>query len=168
MLLINITVATLKGPGRCTDIWLDEESRALAAAQQIEVHRAYEKAHGLPGWIEAVDNEASRVSVILFGGFDPILTNDFRLKSRVAALVAEDSPRCYDQVNDRMYSEILEIKIFRSLLAAAESNSSSRRKTFWRVSAPAASFDFCLRDGHSTTSRGKRCCGRWTTESNKS
>jgi hypothetical protein len=110
MLLINITVATLKGPGRCTDIWLDEESRALAAAQQTEVHRAYEKAHGLPGWIEAVDNEASRVTVTLFGGFDPMLTNDFKLKSRVAALVAEDSLRCYDQVNDRMYSDILEIK----------------------------------------------------------
>ena len=57
-----------------------------------------------------MDNEASRVTVTLFGGFDPILTNDFRLKSRVAALVAEDSLRCYDQVNDRMYSDVLEIK----------------------------------------------------------
>ena len=47
----NITVATLKGPGRCTDIWLDGESRQVAAAGQNEVHRAYEKAHGLPGWI---------------------------------------------------------------------------------------------------------------------
>ncbi len=108
--LINITVATLKGPGRCTDIWLDEESRALAAAQQTEVHRAYEKAHGLPGWIDAVDNETSRVTLTLFGGFDPALTNDFKLGNRVAALVAEDSLRCYDQINDRMYADVLEIR----------------------------------------------------------
>ncbi len=109
-LLLNITVATLKGPGRCTDIWLDDESRQLAATHQIEVHRSYEKTHGLPGWIEAVDNENTQVTITLFGGFAPALTNDFKLKSRVAALVAEDSLRCYDQVNDRMYCEVLGIR----------------------------------------------------------
>ena len=109
-LLINITVATLKGPGRCTDIWLDDESRQFATARQTEVHRAYERAHGLPGWIDAVDNEQSQFTVTLFGEFDPALTNDFKLKSRVAALVAEDSLRCYDQINDRMYAELLEIR----------------------------------------------------------
>ena len=109
-LLLNITVATLKGPGRCTDIWLDEESRGLATAHQTEVHRAYEKAHGLPGWIDLVDNEKSYVTMTLFGGFDPALTNDFKIKSRVAALVAEDSLRCYDQINDRMYCELLNIR----------------------------------------------------------
>ncbi len=110
-LLLNITVATLKGPGRCTDIWLDDESRSLAAAHQTEVHRAYEKTHGLPGWIDAVDNDKSHITVTLFGGFDPALTNDFKLKGRVAALVAEDSLRAYDQINDRMYGEVLEIRI---------------------------------------------------------
>jgi hypothetical protein len=108
--LLNITVATLKGPGRCTDIWLDDESRQLATEHQTEVHRAYEKAHGLPGWIDAVDNEKSLVTVTLFGGFDPALANDFKLKGRVAALVAEDSLRAYDQINDRMYCELLEIR----------------------------------------------------------
>jgi len=108
--LLNITVATLKGPGRCTDIWLDDESRQVAAAHPTEVHRAYEKAHGLPGWIDAVDNEKSLVTVTLFGGFDPALTNDFKLKTRVAAIVAEDSLRAYDQINDRMYCEVLEIR----------------------------------------------------------
>ena len=109
-LLINLTVATLKGPGSCTDIWLDEESRALASAQQLEVHRAYIKAHGLPGWIDAVDNEKRLVTVTLFAGSDPLLSKEFKLKGRVAALVAEDSLRCYDQINDRMYSEVLELR----------------------------------------------------------
>ena len=110
MLLVNITVATLKGPGRCTDIWLDDESRTLASAQQMEVHRAYEKVHGLPGWIEAVDNEKRLVTVTFFAGCDPLLAQEIKLKGRVAALVAEDSLRCYDQINDRMYSEVLGIR----------------------------------------------------------
>jgi hypothetical protein len=109
-LLLNITVATLKGPGRCTDIWLDDESRALAASLQLEVHRAYEKAHGLAGWIDAVDNQNRLVTVTLFAGSDPALLKEIKLKSRVPALVAEDSLRCYDQINDRMPSEVLEIR----------------------------------------------------------
>lgn len=108
--LLNITVATLKGPGRCTDIWLDDESRALAAAQQLEVHRAYEKAHGLPGWIDSVDNENRIVTLTLFAGRDAALYREIKLKSRAPALVAEDSLRCYDQINDRMPSEVLEIR----------------------------------------------------------
>ncbi len=107
--LINITVATLKGPGRCTDIWIDDESRQLSTAQQTEVHRAYQKVHGIPGWIETVDNEKSHLTLTLFGGFDAVLTNEFKLKSRVAALVAEESLRCYDQNNDRMYCEVLDM-----------------------------------------------------------
>ena len=109
-LLLNITVATLKGPGRCIDIWLDDESRQLAAALQIEVHRSYEKTHGLPGRIDSVDNQKGLLTVTLFGGIDTALTNDFKLKTRVAALVAEDSLRCYDQINDRMYCDVLEIR----------------------------------------------------------
>jgi len=108
--LLNVTVATLKGPARCTDIWLDAESRGRATAHQFEVHRAYEKAHGLPGWIDAVDNEKRLLTVTLFGGFDSGLTNDFKINGRVAALVAEDSLRCYDQINDRMYCEIIGIR----------------------------------------------------------
>jgi len=110
LLLLNITVATLKGPGRCTDIWLDDECKALAAAQQLEVHRAYGKVHGLPGRIDAVDNQNRIVTLTLFAGADPELIRDIKLKSRVPALVAEDSLRCYDQVNDRMPSEVLEIR----------------------------------------------------------
>jgi hypothetical protein len=108
-LLLNITVATLKGPGRCTDIWIDPESRETAAAQQMEVHRAYQKAHGLAGWIDAVDNGKGLVTATLFAGFDRSLTNDFKVHRRVAVLVAEDSLRCYDPVNDRMYSEVVEM-----------------------------------------------------------
>ncbi|MDB6136066.1 MAG: hypothetical protein JWM59_4309 [Verrucomicrobiales bacterium] len=109
-ILFNITAATLKGPGLVTDIWLDDESRRLAAARQNECHRAYQKSHGLPGWIDAVDNGEAVITVTLFGGFDPGLKEDFKPRTRVAVLVAEESLRTYDQLNDRMYGELLESK----------------------------------------------------------
>src|SRR5581483_12269674 len=38
MVQFNITWATLYGPGRVMKIWLDEPSRKLATAQQLERH----------------------------------------------------------------------------------------------------------------------------------
>src|SRR5258708_6242434 len=38
---INLTVCTLKGPGRAVEIWLDAKSREAASAQQLEVHRQF-------------------------------------------------------------------------------------------------------------------------------
>ena len=110
VILFNITVATLKGPGRITDLWLDPASLGTAAAHQLEVHRAYQKSHGLPGWIDSVDNEKKLVTITLFAGFDPELARDFVVKQRPAALVAEETLRCYDQINDRMYGTLVEIR----------------------------------------------------------
>ena len=50
--LFNLTWVTLYGPGRITDIWLDEPSRALATTQQLERHRNHIRERGLPGWID--------------------------------------------------------------------------------------------------------------------
>ena len=110
LVLLNITAATLKGPGRVTELWLDEASRQLATAHQTERHRAYQKMHGLAGWVDAVDHEKSLVTVTLFGGFEASLAHDFKIQGRAALLVAEDSLRCYDQINDRMYGEVVEIR----------------------------------------------------------
>jgi len=107
--LINLTVCTLKGPGRCTDIWIDEESQKVATAQQVEIHRLFQREHGLACWIDEVDNKESIVTVTLFGGFDPKLKEDFPLKMSVAAAVAEENLRTYDQINDTMRGPILEI-----------------------------------------------------------
>jgi hypothetical protein len=109
-LVINITAATLKGPGRCVDIWLDPESRELARAQQLEVHRQFEKEHGLPGWIDEVDNAAGTVTVTLFGGFDPEMKKLFIANESVTAAVAEDNLRTWDQINDRKAGPIVEVQ----------------------------------------------------------
>ena len=106
---LNLTVCTLKGPGRCTDIWLDDESRSVAASHQAEVHRQFQREHGLAGWIDAVDNKQGIVSMMLFAGFDPKLMEEFSLADGMTAIVAEESLRSYDQINDRKGGGLVEI-----------------------------------------------------------
>ena len=109
-ILANLTVCTLKGPGRCTDLWLDDESRAVARTRQLEVHRLWQREHGLGCWVDTVDNQAGTVTVTFFDGADPSLLKEFRVKEHVAAAVAEESLRTYDQNNDVRRGPILEIK----------------------------------------------------------
>ena len=108
--LADLTLCTLKGPGRCTDIWLDAESREVAAAHQLEVHRQFQHEHGLPGWVADVDNQRGIVTMALFAGFDPKLMEDFTVDGPVSSAVSEDSLRTYDQGSDRMRGDIVEIQ----------------------------------------------------------
>ncbi len=109
-LTTNLTVCTLKGPGRCTSIWLDAESRDLATAHQLEVHRQFQREHGLAGWVDEVDNEQGTMCVTLFAGFDPKLKEDFLVNEQITAAVAEDNLRTWDQINDRKSGTLLEIQ----------------------------------------------------------
>lgn len=109
-ILANLTVCTLKGPGRVTDIWIDDESRALARERQLETHKLWQREHGLGCWIESVDNQAGTVTVTLFDAADPALIKEIRVKDTVAAAVAEDSLRTYDQNNDVRRGQVLEVK----------------------------------------------------------
>ncbi len=106
---VNLTVCTLKGPGRVTDIWLDAESRSAATAQQLEIHRLYQREHGLAGWVVAVENKKGIVEVVLFGGFDPKLVDAFTPQGTAAAAVAEDSLRTWDQINDVKRGPVLAV-----------------------------------------------------------
>jgi hypothetical protein len=108
--LLNLTVCTLKGPGRITNIWMDDESRELATAHQKHVHRQHAKEHGLPGWVEGVDHEKGTMTVVLFAGFDPELAKDFVVNENTTSAVAEDTLRTWDQINDRKVGPLLEIK----------------------------------------------------------
>jgi hypothetical protein len=107
--LLNLTVCTLKGPGRCTDIWLDAESREVASALQVEVHRQFQREHGIAGWVEAVDNQQSIITMALFAGFDPKLMDEFDPHGSMSSAVAEETLRTYDQNSDRMKGDMLEI-----------------------------------------------------------
>ena len=123
--LFNLTWATLYGPGRVTDVWLDDESRKLATAQQLERHRNHVRERGLPGWVEAVDDEAQVVTIKFFGNVDPGLFDEIGLTPEVpdgakpedkaravrgSVAVARDSLMTYDPVNDRKGGPVLEVK----------------------------------------------------------
>ncbi len=123
--LCNLTWVTLYGPGRITDLWLDEPARALVTAQQLERHRNYIRERGLPGWVAAVEDEPQLVTVTFFGNVDPKLfdeltrvdpnapppkepppTND----PRGGLAVARETLMIYDPVNDRKTGGIIEVK----------------------------------------------------------
>jgi hypothetical protein len=72
----NINWATLYGPGRIADIWIDEDARELATTQQLERHREHIRERGLAGWIDAVDDEQQHVTITFFGGVDPKLFDE--------------------------------------------------------------------------------------------
>jgi len=123
----NITWATLYGPGRIPEIWLDESSRQLATAQQLERHRNHIRERGLPGWIDAVDDESQIVTLTFFGGVDPTLFTEltgineephgwpFSKKEddpkapKGGLAVARECLMTYDPVNDRKGGNILGI-----------------------------------------------------------
>ncbi len=124
--LFNLTWVTLYGPGRITDIWLDESARVLATAQQIERHRIHIRERGLPGWVTSVDDEQQLVTVTFFCGVDEKLFDELAVKDlnapppkdgspppnepRGGLAIARDSLMTYDPVNDRKTGSVLEVK----------------------------------------------------------
>lgn len=124
--LFNLTWVTLYGPGRITDIWLDEAARALATTQQLERHRNYIRERGLPGWVTSVDDEQQFVTVTFFGNVDARLFDELTIKDpnapppkdgsppplepRGGLAVARETLMSYDPVNDRKTGSVLEVK----------------------------------------------------------
>ena len=126
--LFNFTWVTLYGPGRITDIWLDESARTLATAQQNERHRIHIRERGLAGWVQAVDDEQQIVTITFFGGVDAKLFDELTLTNsdkigwplskepdnpeapKGTIAVARECLMTYDPVNDRKGGNILDIK----------------------------------------------------------
>ncbi len=125
-ILFNLTWVTLYGPGRITDVWLDEPARALVTANQLERHRNYIRERGLPAWVTEVDDEQQFVTVMFFGNVDPKLFDELKTKDpnlpppkdgspppvepRGGLAVARDTLMTYDPVNDRKTGSVLEVK----------------------------------------------------------
>jgi hypothetical protein len=124
--LFNLTWATLYGPGRITDLWLDDASRGLSTARQWEVHRHHIRERGLAGWVTAVEDEPQLVTITFFAGVDPKLFDELAVKAPHARPAAEGSPpppevfgrlavardslMTYDPVNDSKRGSVLEMK----------------------------------------------------------
>jgi hypothetical protein len=131
--LLNLTWGTLYGPGRITEIYLDETSRALAAGRQLERHRNHVRERGLPGWIDSVNDKEETVTITFFGNVDPKLFDELTLLPpppppgtpaaanappadgkpplpKGGLAVARECLMTYDPVNDRKGATILEVK----------------------------------------------------------
>jgi hypothetical protein len=122
---MNLTWATLYGPGRVFHVWLDEKCRELASARQLERHRSNIRERGIPGWVDAVDDKTKIVTLTFFDGVDRELFKDFDiivpeplgwptsggakddLKPKGTIAVARDCLMTYDPVNDRKGGNIV-------------------------------------------------------------
>jgi hypothetical protein len=123
----NLTWVGLYGPGRVQDIWLDETSRDLATAHQMERHRLHIRERGLPGWVATVDDETQIVTMTFFDGLDLALFKDLTkinpeplgwptsggakddLAPKGTIAVARENLMTYDPTNDRKGGNILKI-----------------------------------------------------------
>lgn len=105
--LFNMTWATLYGPGRITEIWLDEESRDLATSSQRKKHLQHIRERGIPGIVDAVDNQERIVSVVLFSIVDRELLDELKEGDTTAIAVARETLMTYDPVNDRKRGPLL-------------------------------------------------------------
>ncbi|HSU69802.1 MAG TPA: hypothetical protein VLJ39_23160 [Tepidisphaeraceae bacterium] len=129
--LFDLTWVTLYGPGRVMEIWIDDDARQLATAQQLETHRNYIRQRGLPGWVTAVDDQQQIVTIVFFAGVDPKLFDELTAVTPPpttaptspaptpapdpstpsgAIAVARESLMTYDPVNDRKGGPVVEIK----------------------------------------------------------
>lgn len=124
---MNLTWATLFGPGRVTDIWLDDESRGVATAQQLKRHHRHIRERGLPGFVTAVEDRKRVVTITFFDSIDPVLFKELpnpnpkalgwptkeydwgNIAPKGNIIVVRESLQCYNQVNDRKGGNILKI-----------------------------------------------------------
>lgn len=122
---MNLTWVTLYGPGRVFRIWLDQESRELASSHQLRRHRDHIRQRGIPGWVDAVDDKASTVTVTFFDGIDMRLLDSLGvivpeplgwptsggakddLQPKGTLAVARSTLMTYDPLNDRKGGNIL-------------------------------------------------------------
>lgn len=114
--LVNLAVGTARLPviQRCTDIWLDEESRGLAMQQQRASHLVELRRRGLPAYIEAVDNHNPTVTIVLFASGYPELFTKLKVGSAVRLAVADETLRTVEPAGgqgggDAIDSEIAEV-----------------------------------------------------------
>jgi len=102
-LLVNRTWATLYGPGRLTDVWIDAESRRLTAERQAQRFVEHERMRGVPGRIDSIEYEQNASGVVtatLYAAMSADAKAAFQPNARGVVIVAEPTLRSYDQAND--------------------------------------------------------------------
>jgi len=101
--LLNRTWATLYGPGRLTDVWIDMASRRLAIERQTRRFVEHERFRGVPAQIESIEygeNASGVVTATLYAAVSAVARDAIVPKSRGAVMVVDPTLRSHDQGND--------------------------------------------------------------------
>lgn len=116
---LNLTWAPdwKNGQFHVADIWIDKESRDVAAETQRQTHLRHVRTRWLPAWIDHVDHQSGGkgiVTLTLFGGMDPTLYDAARAQSKpgggAALAAAEWTLRSWWQEHDNKHGPVLEVK----------------------------------------------------------
>lgn len=110
--LFNLTWATLFGPGRITEVWVDEKSRKLATERQDAVFREYQKDRGFPAMVEEVrhlEKGAGEVKVSFYQGFTEAESELFLEKKTGFLIVVEPNLRSHGQGSDKQAMRMLTV-----------------------------------------------------------
>lgn len=110
--LFNLTWATLFGPGRITEVWVDRESRELAAERQRAVFREHLEDRGFPAMVDEVrhlEKGAGEVKVSFYQGFAEADADLFLEKKSGYLIVVESNLRSHGQGSDKQAIRMLTI-----------------------------------------------------------
>jgi hypothetical protein len=107
---------------RVMDVWIDEESRSVAAERQRRNHVHYQKHRWLAGWIDHVEHLGGSkgiVTITLFGGMDSSLYETGikphdTVHPYVALAVSETTLRTYWADHDQKNGPITDVKVLKS------------------------------------------------------
>ena len=116
---LNLTWAPewKNGQFHVSDLWLDEESRAVATDVQRRLHIRQQRTRWLAGWVDHVEHQPRGqgiVTVTLFGGMDSSLYDAVKAQAKpgggAALAAAESTLRSWWQEHDNKSGPVLEVK----------------------------------------------------------
>ncbi len=112
------------------DVWIDQESRDVAAEMQRQIHIRHQRTRWLAGWVDHVEHQPGGkgiVTVTLFGGMDPSLYEAAKASAKpggsVALAAAEPTLRGWWQDHDNKSGPVVDFKEIPNPPAAAVCNS---------------------------------------------
>ena len=129
--LVNLAVGTANLPvfQRCTDLWLDEESRTLATNRQRASNLVELKRRGLPAYVETVDNHNPIVTLTLFASGHTELFKDLKVGKKAKLAVADESTRTIEPAGGQGGPDAIESEIIAIRSVPARSGSSGLQIT---------------------------------------
>ncbi|MEI6712614.1 MAG: hypothetical protein WCO60_02615 [Verrucomicrobiota bacterium] len=112
VVLFNKTGAFGDGRGRCTDLWIGEETHQKVSEIQRAKHAEFVKFRGRPGWVDKADG--NEVTVSLFSGeasaYERTYLEGFKVGMDMRVIVANDELRTWHVGRHNERAKLKELK----------------------------------------------------------